>query len=192
MIAESVAKLLLLTRLSNTRSSRIPNRRMLEIAHDSSGRSLEFLHEAAGQRTQFEPVFCWRTDSEFGFQVAVEHFVGVGLGRVRWQVEQLDQRLATVQPCLHIGRLVHAQVVYDQEDLPALGVGHQRREEVDEALGVDRPVMQRKLTWPRLVMAEIIVMLSQRARCRSSGVAPVGAKPRTQAMSWRTAVSSAQ
>ena len=104
---------------------------MLEVSGDSGGRLLDAPEVAEGLAVKGRLIRCRDVGVDGALQVAVEVLVGIELGRVGWQEEDLDLRGIRREPAAHLGRLVNTEVVEDQEDL-ALGIARQPTHEDDE------------------------------------------------------------
>ncbi len=112
---------------------------MLEVALDPLGLPLDAAEVSGGgldelqlgpRRSQFRDRL---------LEVGVGHLVGVELGAVTGQVEDLDLVLVLDQPVLHGLAVMHSQVVQDQVDLAAR-VLDEPAQEVDQNVRVQSPV----------------------------------------------------
>ena len=74
-----------------------------------------------------------------GFEVPVEILVGIGVRRIGRQKDELDPVLPVGKPLLDLFRVMHAQVIDDEDDFP-LGTLHQQGEELDASLGIDTSI----------------------------------------------------
>ena len=89
-------------------------RGFLKKFHEGSCRAPEVMAGALGFLT-----------AQARLQIPVQILVGVGVGRVRRQVEDFDLVSAGSQPFLHGQSVMDAKVVEDQEDLASFGVADQ-------------------------------------------------------------------
>ena len=89
---------------------------MFEISHDPLRGLDQALHE--GVRLVQQRLFAGGTirRTQFGLEVPVQVFVGIDLGRVRREIEDLDLLFALCQLGSDELRVMHLQVVEDQED----------------------------------------------------------------------------
>lgn len=144
-------------------SRRVFDDGVLEVAADPVSIGGDELHVIVGCGTQ--PRLCPHRHlrSDGLLEVGVEPLVGVELGAVAGQVEDLDVLLVLGQPSLHGLAVVHAQVVQDQKDLlaPTPAIAHQRLQELDETLVVERAVDDHPVGPPLLVTVEIIESFSR-------------------------------
>ncbi len=107
-------------------------------------------------------------------EVPVQVLVRVELRRVGRQVEELYLVAVGAEPGPDNLRVVHFEVVQDQEDLPAR-VLDEPREEPDEARASRAWRKSMKRTFPWFVRVEIMLMLWWCAGTRRTGVWPAGA-----------------
>lgn len=97
---------------------------MIEISHNPYLCFAEECHEPV--RLLLQRIFagCAIRGSQFGFEVPVQVFVGIDLRRVRREIENLNLIFALSQPGRYKLRVMHFQVIEDQEDfLAAVGEG---------------------------------------------------------------------
>jgi hypothetical protein len=76
-----------------------------------------------------------RTLCHFGFQVAVEVFIGIQVRAVAGQVEQFQLLRTLLDPLFHHASMMNPKIVQDQEHLP-VGRANQSAQEPNERLGV--------------------------------------------------------
>ena len=141
---------------------------MIEISHNPFRCFAEESHEPACLLQQRLLGGGSIRGSQFGFEVPVQVFVGIDLWRVRWEIENLDLIFALSQPGRYKLRVMHFQVIEDQEDFLA-AVGDQALHEANEQIRVHRFFNEPKAHQP---LAEII----DRA-CRLLGAARTGVRP---------------
>src|SRR5437763_16375174 len=105
---------------------------MLEIGSDASRRFLD--SPKVAQSLAMKGRFVARRDVgvDGALEIPVEVLVGIELGRVWREEENLDRGRARGKPLPHLRRLVHVEVVEDQEDL-LLSVADQPAQEDDES-----------------------------------------------------------
>lgn len=110
---------------------------MLEVGPDTLGERGDAVHDGVSLLQELRIIAAGRLQAQRGLEVVIQVFVRIGLGRIGWQVEQLDLRGTRLDPGPDELGVMHPQVVDDQEHL-ARRTGDQSLEKLDEAFGVDR------------------------------------------------------
>lgn len=110
---------------------------MVEVGAHSIRRFLDA--SELGERLPFQVCGIAGRDAgmDRALEVAVEVLVGIELGRVGRQEEELDERRIALDPCGHLPSLVDLEIVEDQEDAP-LPPSRQTPQEAQQHLGAQR------------------------------------------------------
>src|SRR5262245_49973939 len=109
----------------------IADARMLEIGSDTSGRFLDSSEMAQRLAMKSRLVAGRDVGIDGALQIPVEVFVGIEIGRIGRQEEDLNRGGPRRKPLAHLRRLVHAEVIENQEDL-LRSVADQAPHEIDQ------------------------------------------------------------